>query len=128
MTQNCVKRALVVDDIFVNRFLISEILDQLDIEFEEAENGKEAIDKIENNGDFDIILMDIEMPVMNGIEATQYIKNNLKDLYPNMRVIGVTAHDPKSFFEDYSDVHFDGIITKPYTLEKLKSVFCTKEA
>lgn len=120
-----VKRALIVDDIFVNRFLIGEILTQLGIEYDEAENGKQAIDKIPS-GNYDVILMDIEMPVMNGIEATLYIKSNFALSHPNLRVVGVTAHDPASFFKDYKDVSFDAFVTKPYTFEKLNEVLCHK--
>jgi len=111
-------KALIVDDIFINRMLIAEMLEQMGWTYEEAENGKEAIEKLQGK-DFDVVLMDIEMPVMNGIEATIYIKKNLAKDHPHLKVYGVTAHDPKSFFKDYTDVQFDGIITKPYTLDKL---------
>ena len=66
-------RVLIVDDIFTNRLLLSEILSNLDLEFDEVENGKEAIDAILQK-DYDLVLMDIEMPVMNGLETTIYIR------------------------------------------------------
>lgn len=113
--------ALIVDDIFINRMLIAEMLEQMEWTYEEAENGKEAIDKL-RSGNFDVVLMDIEMPVMNGIEATIYIKSNMKNDLPHLKVYGVTAHDPNTFFKDYKEVSFDGIITKPYTLEKLQEM------
>jgi CheY-like chemotaxis protein len=52
------------------------ILNNLDLEFDEVENGKEAIDALlEKN--YNLVLMDIEMPVMNGLETTRYIRENL---------------------------------------------------
>jgi CheY-like chemotaxis protein len=65
--------------------------------------------------------MDIEMPIMNGIETTQYIRDKLP--YPKnaLPVIALTAHNPELFFEDYSDVGFDELITKPYSVEKIKA-------
>ncbi len=69
-------RTLIVDDIFTNRLLLAEILRNLEIEFDEVEDGKQAIEAIKNT-DYDLVLMDIEMPVMNGLETTIYIRKNL---------------------------------------------------
>jgi CheY-like chemotaxis protein len=57
---------LIVDDIFTNRLLLSELIKTLGHFSVQAENGKVAIDSLEKD-DFDLILMDIEMPVMNGL-------------------------------------------------------------
>ncbi len=64
---------LIVDDIFTNRLLLSELIKTLGHSSVQAENGKEALDYFENN-DIDLILMDIEMPVMNGLETCQQIR------------------------------------------------------
>jgi len=111
-------RVLIVDDIFTNRLLLSEILRNLDIEFDEVENGKEAIDAIQQ-GEYDLVLMDIEMPVMNGLETTKYIREKLP--YPRNKtfVVALTAHNPQLFFEDFKDVGFDQLLTKPYNVQKI---------
>lgn len=113
-------RILVVDDIFTNRYLLSELIKLTGNEVVLAENGEEAIRILENE-DIHLIFMDIEMPVMNGIETTQYIRNKLS--YPKnaLPVIALTAHNPDLFFEDFSDVGFDELITKPYSVEKIKT-------
>lgn len=114
------KRFLIVDDLVMNRILLGEILAIIGCNYTYANNGKEAIDKIEQaDVDFDIVLMDIEMPVMNGIEATKIIKED-KTLASKLKILGITAHDPKQFSEDYSTVKFDGFVTKPYSLERIK--------
>lgn len=113
------KKFLIVDDIFANRMLLSEIVEQLGYQADEAENGKEAVQKISQGG-VDIVLMDVEMPVMNGIEATRHIRHQLPFPLNKTMILGVTAHDPVQFFEDYKDVGFDGFITKPYTTDRVK--------
>jgi two-component system, response regulator, stage 0 sporulation protein F len=114
-------RFLVVDDIFANRLLICEILNGFGHEITEAENGRVALDLIEQH-DYDAILMDIEMPVMNGIETTDHIRNKLHHPKNKTKVIALTAHNPALFFEDYSDVGFDDLLTKPYSIDKLKGL------
>jgi len=115
---------LVVDDIYVNRLLISEILHEFGHEIIEAENGKIALDLLKEE-DFDIILMDIEMPVMNGIETTQYVRNNMP--YPKNKttIVALTAHNPALFFEDFNDVGFDNLLTKPYSIDKFRQLVAT---
>lgn len=114
-------RVLIVDDIFTNRLLLAEILRNLGIEFDEVENGKEAIEAIESD-EYDLVLMDIEMPVMNGLETTKYIREKLP--YPKNRVfvVALTAHNPQLFFEDFKDVGFDQLLTKPYNVDKIISL------
>ena len=67
-----------------------------------------------------MIFMDIEMPVMNGIETTQYIRNELSAPLNGIPIIALTAHNPDLFFEDFSDIGFDELVTKPYSIEKIR--------
>ena len=114
-------RVLIVDDIFTNRLLLSEILKNLEIEFDEVENGKEAIDAIQEK-DYDLVLMDIEMPVMNGLETTVYIREKLPWPKNKTFVVALTAHNPQLFFEDFKDVGFNQLLTKPYSVDKISSL------
>ncbi len=113
-------RILVVDDIYTNRYLLSELIKLTGNEAIMAQNGKEAIEILEQQ-QIDIIFMDIEMPVMNGIETTQYIRNEMASPLNAIPIIALTAHNPELFFEDYSDVGFDELVTKPYSVEKIKA-------
>jgi CheY-like chemotaxis protein len=117
-------KVLIVDDIFTNRLLLAEVLRSLDIEFDQVENGREALEAYEKD-DYDLILMDIEMPVMNGLETTKYIREKLP--YPKNRVmiVALTAHNPQLFFEDYEDVGFNELLTKPYSIEKISALLQT---
>ena len=84
-------KVAIVDD---NTFLQKAIQDKLDF-FEDIEikfkaiNGEELISKLEKNHNFDLILMDIEMPKMNGIEATEIVKNK----FPQIKIIMLTVFD-----------------------------------
>jgi len=78
---------LVVEDIALNQLLMKTLLDDFGFEKDFAINGKVAIEKLENHT-YDIILMDLHMPVMNGFETTEYIRNNLKLDIP---IIALTA-------------------------------------
>ena len=114
-------KILIVDDIFTNRLLLLEILKSMGHEYMQAENGKEAIEIIKNN-DFDIVLMDIEMPVMNGLETTLYIRQNLPSPKNKVPIVALTAHNPQLFFEEFKNKGFDTLLCKPYNIEKLSAI------
>jgi CheY-like chemotaxis protein len=115
------KRILVVDDIYANRFLMKEIIKTAGYECLQAENGKEAIDIIEVNV-VDLVFMDIEMPVMNGLETVLFIRKNMPIAKSRLPIIALTAHNPQLFFDDYRDVEFNEILTKPYSTDRVLSM------
>ncbi|MEX0884723.1 MAG: response regulator, partial [Cyclobacteriaceae bacterium] len=71
-----VKKVLVVDDNENNRLILKEMFSLKEIKMDEAHNGFEALQKIENNADYDAILMDLNMPYMDGLETVQKIREN----------------------------------------------------
>lgn len=124
------RRILIVDDIFVNRLLLKEILKNICEKCFEAQNGKEAIEIIKKE-QIDLVFMDIEMPVMNGLETTKYIREKLPSPLRFLPVIALTAHNPANFFEDFRQVGFDYLMTKPYSIEKIAKAIdevCPKNA
>lgn len=114
-------RILIVDDIFTNRLLLSEIIGDLGHQYFEADNGKKAIDIMLSN-DVDIVFMDIEMPVMNGLETTRFIRDKMPEDKRSTPVVALTAHNPELFFEDYHDAGFDQLLTKPYSINKITGI------
>ena len=62
------------------------------------------------------------MPVMNGIETTQYIRNHLQYPKNQTTIVALTAHNPALFFEDFNDVGFNNLLTKPYSIDKFKQL------
>ncbi|HEY8688119.1 MAG TPA: response regulator, partial [Chitinophagaceae bacterium] len=80
-------KVLVVEDIALNQLLMKTLLDDFGFEFDIAANGEIAIKKLQTKS-YDIILMDLQMPVMNGFEATEYIRNTMNSKIP---IIALTA-------------------------------------
>ena len=116
------KRILVVDDIDVNRMILVKILTTLGAVCEEAENGHAAVRKFEASqaGQYDLILMDVQMPVMNGYEATRSIRASAHPCAKSVAIIAMTAN---AFVEDIRDALASGMdahIAKPVVLDQLK--------
>ncbi|UCV24771.1 ATP-binding protein [Ferribacterium limneticum] len=83
-------RILVAEDVDISRLIMSEILAEVGAEASFAEDGQQAVDAVRTHGAaaYDVVLMDIQMPVMNGFEATRAIHQ----LAPELPIIGQTAH------------------------------------
>jgi CheY-like chemotaxis protein len=109
---------LIVDDILMNRILLKEIINEISESVQEAKDGLEAIEILKTSA-VDIILMDIEMPHMNGLETTRYIRNNFNYPKKDIPIIALTAHNPNDFFNEFNSAGFNSLITKPYSFEKL---------
>lgn len=113
-------KILVADDIYSNRLLLKELIKTTGNECVLVDDGEKAIKMLDKES-FNLVLMDIEMPVMNGIEAINHIRNEMKFPLNAIPIIALTAHNPDLFFEDYKDVGFDELLTKPYSVEKLRA-------
>jgi len=116
-------KVLVVEDNKTNQMLITLILDEFGLEYEIANNGQEAVEMFIKEPDYDIILMDENMPVMNGIEAVGQIRSIEKEkaLKP-LPVIAVTANALSSDKNRFIDAGMDDYIAKPYTENTVKKV------
>jgi len=84
-------KVLIVDDNQINRLLINKILTKWGVKTEFAENGIEAIEKVEATPDFDVILMDLNMPRMGGLEATEILRAKPDPYYQHVHIIALTA-------------------------------------
>lgn len=109
-------KILVVDDMQANRELIAHYLDGHPVEFVEAENGISAIEAAHQHMP-DLILMDIMMPEMDGVEATQIIKADV-DLQ-NIPVVALTASSIKGQDTQLKESLFDDYLTKPIKINSL---------
>jgi CheY-like chemotaxis protein len=105
---------LVVDDNLINRLLINKVLSKWGIKIEFAENGLEAVNKIENNPNIDVVLMDIHMPVMGGLEATQIIRSKAEPYYQDLPIIALTASMLSSEVNEITNSGMSDYILKPF--------------
>lgn len=114
-------KVLIVNDSFSSRMVLMEACEELGCITTEAENGKIALDLLKENT-FDLILMDIEMPVMNGYDTTRKIRNNLE--YPKnaIPIVAVTAHEGVKRYNNYYKIAFNDVILKPYNIKKVQEV------
>lgn len=102
-------KVLVVEDIALNQLLMKTVLEDFGFECDVAANGKIAIEKLKNRS-FDIILMDLQMPVMNGFEATEYIRNKLNSEIP---IMALTADVTTVDLSKCKSVGMNDYIAKP---------------
>lgn len=115
------KRILVVEDVLVNAEFICEILGEMGFDTETAENGKIAVEKVKNSepGYYNIVLMDIQMPVMNGYQATEEIRRLAEKEHASLPIIALTAN---AFEEDKKNALASGMnahLAKPVDIGKL---------
>ena len=114
---------LLVEDNELNREIAVEILNEYGFLVDTAENGAEAVEKVKNStsGKYDLVLMDVQMPVMNGYEATKQIRA-LDD--PALAGITILAMTANAFDEDRKKAlkcGMDGFLSKPIVIEELIS-------
>ncbi|HEY9118524.1 MAG TPA: response regulator, partial [Marinobacter sp.] len=103
----------------VNQIVASSILRKLGHDVDLAENGKRALNAL-TNAHYDMVLMDCQMPVMDGYEATRHIRANPD--WQNLPVIAVTANVMQGDREDCLAAGMNDYITKPYNKNELRSV------
>jgi len=111
---------LLVEDNAMNQLLAKKVLSDWGWNIEVGINGIEAIEKL-NNKDFDIILMDIQMPEMDGYEATLHIRNKLPSPKCNIPIMAMTAHVLPSEEEKCYKAGMNGYISKPFDANFLYS-------
>ena len=117
------KRILLVEDNELNREIAGEILQMTGAKVETAENGKIAVEKVEASpkGSYDLVFMDIQMPVMNGYEATAAIRS----LHGEKGKLPIVAMTANAFAEDVQlakNTGMNGHIAKPLDMNKLNDV------
>lgn len=110
-------RVLVAEDVVLNQLLIKIIVADFGFDIDIAANGKMAIEKMQHNT-YDIILMDLQMPEMNGFEATKFIRNNLHSDIP---IIALTADVTTADVEKCKAVGMNDYISKPIDEKLLHS-------
>jgi CheY-like chemotaxis protein len=113
---------LVVEDNQINQKLIKAVLERFNVNVTLASNGLEALDVIEKNR-FDLVFMDIEMPVMDGVEATKKIlQYEVQNRLEHVPIVALTANAVIGDQERYMRAGVDHYLSKPIRLQKLQYV------
>jgi CheY-like chemotaxis protein len=112
---------LITDDLFTSRIQIGLVLKDMGFSFDEASNGEEAIELIIKR-DYDLVMMDIEMPVRNGMETISYIRNKISGDKKDIKVVALTAHNPADYLREIRNAGFDGLTSKPLNKNKILTI------
>lgn len=108
-------KILVAEDHHVNREILVQFLKKFGATIFQAENGMQALNLISKNPEIQMIFMDIQMPVLNGTEATRILRQKK---YTGI-IIACTANNDSSTFEKYKDIGINDILVKPFKREKV---------
>ncbi|XP_027349098.1 two-component response regulator 24-like [Abrus precatorius] len=110
--------ALVVDDNILNRKIHQEMLKSAGVKNQGVKNGKEAVDIHCHGQRFDLILMDMDMPIMNGIEATK----ELRLMGVRSMIVGVSSHSREAEIRKFMEAGLDDYQEKPLNPAKFSSI------
>ena len=115
------KRVLLVDDIEINREIAVATLEMFELEIEEAFDGQDAYEKVKSHegGYYDAVLMDIQMPVMNGYEAAQAIRTLPESDKAGVPIIAMTANAFEEDIKNAIEAGMNGHVAKPIDRDKL---------
>jgi CheY-like chemotaxis protein len=105
-------RVLVAEDQALNRTVITHLLDKTACPYRVVANGREAVEAVEETG-YDLILMDVQMPIMDGYEATRRIRELEGDRTEPTTILALTAHAMERDKESCLEAGMDGYLTKP---------------
>lgn len=108
------KRILVAEDVTINQIIVKQILEEWGHEVVLVANGREAFEA-HKKMDFDLILMDIHMPEVDGYEATQMIRHMGDTVKAAIPIVAVTANAFKNETDRFADAGFNDCLTKPFT-------------
>jgi len=112
------KRILIAEDEAVNRIYFSRVLGKEGFSVDEAANGEEAVNKALQCS-YDLILMDLMMPIINGLKATEIIRNSEADLNRHTPIIALTSHSYPDDVDRCKAVGMDEFLPKPLNNRKL---------
>ena len=107
---------LLVEDNNINQLVTGEMLTNLGLTFDIAEDGKQAVQKVENSPQYDLVLMDVQMPVMDGYEATAKLREKG---FTSIPIIGLSANAMKEDKQSAMDAGMNDYLTKPIKQKSL---------
>jgi CheY-like chemotaxis protein len=115
------KKILLVEDVEMNQFLASKKIESWGVHVDIAANGKIALEMVKNES-YDLVLMDIQMPEMDGLEATFHIRQLQDALKAGIPIVALTANVLKGDGERYIAAGMNGYVGKPFDDQKLFNI------
>ncbi|MEI8664539.1 response regulator [Pseudoalteromonas sp. B28] len=112
-------KILVVEDNSINKLIVTNILENADAQIYLVDNGLECIQAVKSQS-YDIILMDIHMPIMDGVEASKIIRNDSDKAIANIPIIALTANVMKDDITRYLSIGMNAHVAKPIKAKNLR--------
>lgn len=103
--------------------IIAETLQKLEVDFLTASNGEEGLNVFKDNNDVDVVVTDISMPIMNGIEMIREIKK----ISPDMNIVVMTAHTESKYISDVAELGVNDYLLKPFDFIKFIELISDKK-
>jgi len=110
---------LIAEDNIINIMLLKKILDQWGCTYALSKNGQEAVEMVKT-GDYDVVLMDIHMPVMDGFEASKIIRELPDVKLSKIKIIALTASSDVDIQQSFNFTYLDDYLLKPFSSQLLK--------
>ncbi len=116
-------KVLVVEDDELTRFLMGEMCQALGLDCEIVADGQNCLDRLESGPiDFDLVLMDLHMPRVSGLEATKAIRNSADHFMKALPIVAVTADTHWHERDQYKPHGFDSVLPKPVEMDALTAI------
>ncbi|QJT09008.1 CheR family methyltransferase [Oceanidesulfovibrio marinus] len=114
-------RILLVEDNPINLKYLQQVLEQNGHSVTTAANGEKGVNILSKEA-FDVVLMDVQMPVLDGVEATRHIRSSKDQRVRETKIIGLTAYAMPDQIDEFMEAGMDGYVSKPVDLNKLNSM------
>lgn len=114
-------KILVAEDNLINQKLLFRLLQKMNAEFKIVNNGEEVMLAVEDEN-YDLIFMDIHMPIMDGVQATKLIKEKVASGGKDSIIIAMTANVMKDDIDNFMKIGMADVITKPFSMSEFSSM------
>ncbi|MBX2977405.1 MAG: response regulator [Ignavibacteriaceae bacterium] len=114
-------KILVAEDNLINQKLLFRLLQKMNAEFKIVNNGEEVMNAVEDEN-YDLIFMDIHMPIMDGVQATKLIKEKAASGAKDSIIIAMTANVMKDDIDNFMEIGMTDVITKPFSMSEFSSM------
>lgn len=119
------KRLLIAEDNSINQMLFENMLAELDVDITMVANGQQALDAlnaVEKESPFDLVIMDCQMPVIDGFETTKLIRAHQNKNISGLRIVAATAHGFSEDIQKCYDMGMNDVIVKPFSTDQLTTI------
>jgi len=113
---------LIAEDSEFNHIILQHSLKELGYSFTIVVDGEQVLEKLKTDKSFNIVLMDLKLPIIDGIKATAIIRETFEEPQKNIKILAMTAFSDTGMVEELKKKGFDDFLKKPFTIPELKTI------